>query len=687
MRTRSLAALASLVAACGGGSHWKPTTTGGPEPAVGPAAPTEQPDAPPTPTTPAATPARTLTADETITSASGATFTVAAGWSVAEAGGVITVVEPERELTLTYLELEAASGRAAIAAAWAKLRPGFALAEAQADDVPARDGWDGITQLTYVTPEAEQRLVLAAALAKGTTWRLWLVEGKQAALGRRGAQLGTTVGSLRAPGVARESWAGKAANRLDATRLAALDAFIAEAMRGEDLPGLALAIVQDGKVIHERGYGVRERGKPAKVGPHTLFLTGSTGKSLTTMMMARAVDAGRFDWETPVTSVLPTFALGNPEVTSAMHMRHTACACTGMPRQDLEMIFEYEGVTAEQRLASLRAMVPTTAFGETFQYSNLLVMAGGYAAAHAFFPRLGLGPAFDKAMQQQVFAPLGMKDTTYDFARAARADHATPHARTLDGAMTAVPLSTEGWAATVRPAGGQWSSVHDYTRVLLLELGRGVLDGKRVVSEANLLARRTPQVRIDEELSYGLGLVVGTTADVPIVQHGGGTAGFTTDYFWLPEHGVGVVVVANAGGSAVPAAVSRRVLELVFDAEPRAAADLARGQERQVKDAAEAVAALVPTSEPAWLEPLLGGWTAPGLGRIDVRREGGALVVDGGEWQLRAAEKVGKDGTRSLVTTTAPFAGFELVPEERAGARVLVVHDVQHEYVFTRAGR
>jgi CubicO group peptidase (beta-lactamase class C family) len=644
-----------------------------------------EPEAPP-PVTPVK--ARTLDADETITSGSGATFTVSAGWSVAEAEGVLTMTGPEGDLTTIYLELEADSGASAIALAWKKVRPGFDLAPAQTDEAPARDGWDGVTQIVYVTPVAEQRLVVAAALRKGRTYRVFLIDGKQAALGRRGAQLGTMVSSLKAPGVKRESWAGKKANTLDAKRLAEIDAFVEKAMQATDVPGAAVAIVQDGKVIHERGYGVKERGKKAKVGPGTLFMTGSTGKSLVTLLMARAVDAGIFTWDTPVTQILPSFALGDDEVTKALLVRHTVCACTGMPRQDFEMIFEYAGVTPEMRLESMKTMVPTTKFGETFQYSNLLVMAGGYAAGHAFYPKLKLGPAFDQAMQKQVFEPLGMKGTTYDFKRAAKADHATPHARDLAGTMTAVPLGDEAWAATVRPAGGQWSSVHDYTRVLLLELGKGELDGKRIVSEASLLERRKPQVKITDEQSYGMGLMVGTVADVPMVQHSGGTAGFTTDYFWLPEHGVGVVIVCNVGGEgAFIGGVKRRILEALFDAEPQAETDLAQAVEQRKKATADELALIKPEIDQAWFGPLAGAWIAPGLGRVELRLEKGKMILGAGEWKVTAAQKVGKDGTVSVETTGAPFAGVELFPEERDGKRVLVVRDQQHEYVFEKAAK
>jgi CubicO group peptidase (beta-lactamase class C family) len=375
-------------------------------------------------------------------------------------------------------------------------------------------------------------------------------------------------------------------------------------------------------------------------------------------------------------------------VTKQVLVHHTVCACTGMPRQDLEMLFEYRGVTPELRLGSLKTMVPTTKFGETFQYSNLLVMAGGYAAAHALYPKLELGAAFDKAMQKQVFDPLGMKGTTYDFKRAAGADHATPHAFDLAGTISAIPLDDETWVTTVRPAGGQWSSVHDYARVLQLELGKGMLDGKRVVSEANLLERRKPQVRISDELSYGMGLVVGTMNGVPVVTHDGGTAGFTTDYFWLPEHGVGVVIVSNVGASDMfVSAVRRRIYEELFDAEARAETDLARQVAEQKKDAAVQLGQVKLDVDPTWLAPLLGAWSTPGLGRIEVSVHDGKVVVDAGEWRVSAGEKHGTDGTHALETTGAPFAGFELVPEQRDGKPVLVLHHPQHDYVFEKLAR
>jgi len=122
--------------------------------------------------------------------------------------------------------------------------------------------------------------------------------------------------------------------------------------------GAALAILQGGKTVYEKGFGVRQLGKPDRVTPETLFLIGSTSKSLTTLLMARLVDEGRLGWDTPIVKVLPDFALGDEAMTRKLTLQNTVCACTGMPRQDLEMLFEYDGVTVEQRLAEMRQTSP-----------------------------------------------------------------------------------------------------------------------------------------------------------------------------------------------------------------------------------------------------------------------------------------------------------------------------------------
>src|SRR6185436_15260511 len=189
---------------------------------------------------------------------------------------------------------------------------------------------------------------------------------------KRGGQIGTIFSRLFPPGYARESFAGKTANKLDAARIATLGTFVDQARGALGVPGVSIGLFQDGKVVFAGGFGVRELGGKAPVDGDTLYIIASNTKALTTLMLAKLVDAGKLTWDTPVTSLLPSFQLGNAETTSKVLVRHLICACTGLPRQDLEWLLQFDGVTPAGTMATLATIQPTTKFGEMFQYSNLL---------------------------------------------------------------------------------------------------------------------------------------------------------------------------------------------------------------------------------------------------------------------------------------------------------------------------
>src|SRR3569833_122333 len=154
---------------------------------------------------------------------------------------------------------------------------------------------------------------------------------------------------------------------------------------------------------------------------------------MTTLQQTKLVDQHRFNWDTPVTQLNPNFKLGSPETTQSVLVKHLICACTGMPRQDMEWVFEYGKMTPENSLALLGSMQPTSKFGELFQYSNLMARAAGYTAAHVVDPKTEVGAAYDKAVQSYVFDPLGMNSTTFDFAKALSSNHAGTHSPNIDG--------------------------------------------------------------------------------------------------------------------------------------------------------------------------------------------------------------------------------------------------------------
>src|SRR6185503_15218952 len=210
---------------------------------------------------------------------------------------------------------------------------------------------------------------------------------------KRLAAVITLYSRLLPKGFVRESFVGKRAATLDAARLARLSAFTEHAMKDLKVPGVAVGIIQNGRVVFADGFGVRELGKPEKPDANTMFMIASNTKALTTLMLAKLVDAKRFGWETPVTSLLPTFKLGDAATTRQVLVKHLICACTGLPRQDFEWLMEFKSATAASALAVLGTVQPTSKFGEIFQYSNGMAAAAGYVAGHVAFPALELGAA------------------------------------------------------------------------------------------------------------------------------------------------------------------------------------------------------------------------------------------------------------------------------------------------------
>jgi CubicO group peptidase (beta-lactamase class C family) len=401
-------------------------------------------------------------------------------------------------------------------------------------------------------------------------------------------------------------------------------------------------------------------------------------------MEGALVDAGVLRWDTPVTTLLPSFALADDVMTRALQLWHMSCACTGMPRRDIEGLFEWEGVTPEARIAVMRTMKPTTKLGETFQYSNLMVAAGGYAAAHAFAPTRSLADAYAAAMQAKIFTPIGMTSTTVDFATVQRGEHARPHALTIDGITRAMPLAIERAVEPIAPAGGVWTTLHDLERYVQTELSDGVApDGKRVISAAQIRERRNVRIQDGMTSGYGLGLGVGTQAGTRYLSHDGGSFGFGTTMFMLPDHHVGIVILSNIrNGNAkeqLPfnAAVMRRILELLFaDARPLADRQLAYYAKLR-RDRPRP-----PSTDHSWVPALAGTYHNDTLGRLDIRATPSGAELDAGEWHTAVERVVDPDGTAKLVILDPPFAGGVILV--RPGPPPTLETLGQTTYTFTR---
>jgi CubicO group peptidase (beta-lactamase class C family) len=636
-----------------------------------------------TPATPDAAAPERLAADTPRTTVLGNTFIAPTGWTVRVRGPATILAAPEGDSWIALVDVEAKDADAAVAAAWQAYKPDHKWPLKVVNEMPDKDGWSKQRAYDYQTSPNEKRGVEAYSRFANGRWTVALLDMADAVAEKRGAQVALVFGRLLPKGYQRESFAGKKPHRLDEARLAALKRFVEDGQKELRIPGVGLGIVQDGKVVFAGGLGVKSLGQPAAVDADTLFMIASNTKALTTLLLARLVAEGKLTWDTPVTSVLPSFKLGDADTTRQVRIRQLICACTGLPRQDFEWLFQFEGVTPEAALATLGTMQPTSKFGEMFQYSNPMAGAAGFTAGHVLYPQMELGAAYDRAMQAQVFDPLGMTSTTFDYARALAGDHAMPHSPDVDGRPSHAVMEINYAIIPLRPAGAAWSNVRDILRYVQMELEDGKLpDGRQYIPKEPLLERRVAQVPIGKDDTYGMGLMVNTAYGIPVVHHGGDMIGFHSDMIWLPGQNVGAVILTNADpGWILRTQFRRKLLEVLFDGRAEADAQVAaQGKTFYEKLAAERKLMTIP-ADPGESAKLAAFYENPALGQIAVSHPNGETLFDFGEWKSPMASRKNPDGTISFLTTAPGIEGFEFVVGT-GPKKTLITRDAQHEYVF-----
>ncbi len=625
-----------------------------------------------------------LATDTAKTTVDGHTFTAPAGWSVSVRGRATIMTAPEGRSDLALVDVHAEDAAQAVEAAWTEYGRAEAPPLEGVERFPDRDGWTDIRRFRYQVAPNEGRFLVAEAGRTGDAWQVVLVDMSNAVGEKRQSELLLMFEGRFPKGYTPESFAGKTPNDLDDAHITELTDFVEMARTELGVPGVSVGVVQDGKVVFLGGFGVRQVGRPAKVDGDTKFWIGSTTKPLTTLMLASLVDEKRIAWDSPVSDVMPSFRLSSAELTAKVQVRHLLCACTGLPRQDYEFTFEFRDLTPRRTIDALATMQPTSGFGEVYQYSNPLAAAAGFVGGHVAYPKLELGEAYDEAMRSRVFEPLGMTATTFDLDEARRGNWARPHEPDLDGTMAL----TDNWFSDaivpLRPAGGAWSTARDLLAVVSMELAEGRRpNGDRYLSKDNLLARREPQIATGNDGTYGMGLEVLTRFGVTIVHHGGAADGYYSDMMWLPEHGVGSVVLTNgAPGWALHGAFQRKLLEVLFDGEPHADADVvAEGRSFYERIAAERARLDLPAA-PEVVAELAAVYDNDALGEITVRRDQGTVVFDFGEWTREVTSSKNPDGTVSMVMLPPTIERAEFVIGQDAGRRTLTLRDYQHEYVF-----
>jgi CubicO group peptidase (beta-lactamase class C family) len=616
---------------------------------------------------------------------SGDRYVVPRTWSAVRKPDYVLLSPSEHDTTIALVAVGAAADAGdAVQKAWSLYKPGSEARKIETlTPLPPEDGWDERKFVSFASSPNDQAVIQASAFRVGSRWLVMIADSSKAALERHSGAIGVIGASLLPSGYQPETFVGRPAHHLDAERVQKLKTFLSDSMTKLGVPGVGFAFVDNGQVVAEGGLGVRELGKPEQVTADTLFMIGSNTKGMTTLLMAKLVDEGKLSWDQPVTAVYPQFKLGNPETTKLVMVRHLACACTGLPRQDLEWLLDSDKHSPASLTFDLLAKVqPTSKFGEEFQYNNLMLSAAGYIAGHLLYPQLELGKAYDRSMREKIFLPLGMSATTFDFAKVMTLNHTSPHGIDYAG-KPAVSLAMFDYPA-VAPAGLAWSTPHDMVKYVQNEISEGVgADGQRLYSARNVLERRKPNVAMSKDEYYGMGIMTGKSGGVDVISHGGGTFGHLSNWYVIPDAKIGAVLLTNSNqGALMLGPFRRKLLEVIYDGKPEADAEIAAAAQN-AKSAHEKLMKEIEPSPPADIVAMLArNYVSPELGHLTVRKADGAVYFAFAGFENRMGLRKSKDGPIILESIDPTGLGTNFTVEKRDGKNALTIRDGQHEYIY-----
>ncbi len=611
-------------------------------------------------------------------------------WTLTEGDGYVLLMDPEESIKMYLLVVPGTDLAQATLEGWKLVDPAFDVAIDDTVEPPTGGDVDSILVTSYDTGDVN-RIMQAVAQGKNGDAYLLLVDGALAGFQKRNAQVSIVGSGFKILAVEETDLAEVEPLSIDDAIIASLEEFIATYMEAFGIPGAAVGIVENGELIYNKGFGVADPATGAPMEADTNVMIGSTGKSLTTMMMGTLVDDGIMRWDTPAIELYPDFKVKDPALSEQITMRNLVCACTGVPRRDLELIFNAAEQSAEDTVAALADFEFFTDFGEAFQYSNQMVATAGYIAADAAEGGTAdLETEYERALQERILDPIGMENTTVSFdAVRERGKFATPHMLTLENTYEPISMDVEGVLIPVAPAGLHWSTLNDMAKYMITQLNEGVApDGTRVVSAENLKETWKPQIALSNEASYGLGWIVTEYKGVPVLSHGGNTIGFTSGFTFLPGRDLGVIVLTNGRATNLfNDGVAGRLLELIYEQPAEVAQNLDFYVERMDEQTNELAGQIKDEIDAQAVEPYLGRFTNPALGTIDLSLADGKLMLDAGEFVTELRAKNDDDGKlEGYLQMDAPLQGllykFE---QDEAGANVIVLGEGAVKYTFESA--
>lgn len=417
-----------------------------------------------------------------------------------------------------------------------------------------------------------------------------------------------------------------------------IDSLVDAAMKGSAHAGIAVAVVKDGKVIHSKGYGLRNANTGEKVDEHTLFSIASNSKAFTTMAIGMLAEEGKLSWDDKVVQYIPEFTMYDSYVQAHFTIRDlvTHRSGLGLGAGDLMFIPDGADFTVDDILRSFQYQKPVSEFRTKYDYDNLL-----YIVAGEVIHRVS-GLSWDAFVEQRIMKPLGMlRSAGYRENLTSANNVAVPHG--TEGGKVRVLNPYEDPHKLFGPAGGIYASVEDLTKWMLCHLNGGTLGDVQLISEKGhdelwhletmIRYSATGAGRYNSHYEgYGLGWELTEENGYTIVSHTGGMPGMLSHTMLIPELNAGIVVLTNAapGGLSfysLPNAIKDRFIGMedidwIGRVQTWASADEA-DSDTFVEEVWKTVAAAKKT-QPDW-SLLTGSYQDNWFGKINIENRNGKL--------------------------------------------------------------
>lgn len=352
---------------------------------------------------------------------------------------------------------------------------------------------------------------------------------------------------------------------------AQIDSLAELTLKKFDVPGIAVAVVKDGKVVHAKGYGVQSLRTGKKVDENTLFGIASNSKAFTTAALGMLVDEGKLKWDSKVTDFIPEFKLYNPYVTDEFTIKDllTHRSGLGLGAGDLMIWPDSTDFTKQDIIRNLRYLKPVSGFRTKYDYDNLLYIVAGEVIARAS------GMSWEDFIEKRIMQPLGMTQSVASLSRLKNKSLAIdPHAP-VNGKV--IPINNF-ISEQANAAGGIWSNLTDMCKWVIMQLNDGKYGeglSKKLFSTQvhdemwmpqTIIPVRTVYIPYKTHFSsYGLGWVLSDVKGYKQVMHTGGLAGIVTQVLLIPELKLGILVFTNQQAGPAFTAISNTIKDSYLD--------------------------------------------------------------------------------------------------------------------------